>query len=98
VRKLYHDGEHHFQQVAVSPSVAGHLYVTRNATLEYQHLTRQRFEEARCELTVRLLSAPESLAEPGAYLVLPQTAAVPPLRAWTRVDGPLRVVTKIEAL
>lgn len=34
-----------------------HVYVTRNATLEWIALTHQRFEEGRRELMLRLLSA-----------------------------------------
>lgn len=71
-----------------------HLYVTRAATLAYQDLTGTRFEEARRQLTERVLRATEDPAQPGTYLL---DGVGPRVRAFTRPDGILLFVTKIVA-
>lgn len=73
-----------------------HLFVTRAATLEYQTHTRGRFEEARRELTERILATPEDADQPGTYLL--RSPGMPTIRAYTKREHGLLVVPKIEAL
>jgi len=92
------------------PTPNGHLYATRAATLEYQRYSGGGFEEARRELTTRLLTLVdiEHFRHAGARasytLTIPLSAAEPPdsdalprivLRARVQREGPLLVVSQL---
>lgn len=96
------------------PTLGGgraHVFVTRHATLQFQAVTRQPFEEARRELTRRVLDAHRIEGEssrlwefrvgvplPADELrraVDPAGAALYTFHAYVRPDGPLLLVCSV---
>lgn len=74
----------------------GHVYVTRNATLEYQKLVGAGFEQSRRALTERLLNAKPDSRLAGAWIFpLPHVEGVKWIRAYVVREGYLLIVAKI---
>jgi hypothetical protein len=85
------------RQAALLTGRVPHLYVTRAASLAYQHLTGVEFEEARRALTTRILSSARPHGGiPGGFTLAVQTPrGMVDLLIWTRVEGSLRVVVRV---